>query len=143
MIEFGSWIASYNWYLLYILHDIDDKVSYFSKITWLKIDELFPLQKINISDTDKEWMTPDIKNLISERQLAHNSKLFDLRDHLAKRIRHEIREAKCNYNKGKAHYFHMTNPREWFKHINKIIGNKTNKNPFINIPDLAFKPISE
>ena len=143
MIEFGAWIATFNWILLYRLQEVNDKVSYFSKIIWLKIDEIFPLQKIVISSTDKEWMTPLIKKLISQRQAAHAANLIDLRDCLAKKIRHEIIQAKINYNKTKAHYFHMTNPREWFKHISKIIGNKNNTNTFINIPELAFKPVSE
>ena len=143
MIEFGAWVATFNWILLYRLQDVNDKVSYFSKITWLKIDEIFPLQKIIISSTDKEWMTPLIKKLISQRQAAHAANLIDVRDCLAKKIRYEIIQAKINYNKSKARYFHMTNPREWFKHISKIIGNRNNTNTFINIPELAFKPVSE
>ena len=37
----------------------------------------------------------------------------------------------------------MSNPREWYKHVNKIIGNKNHNDNFTNIPDLAFKPISD
>ena len=107
------------------------------------IDSIFPLQKIVISNTDKEWMTPMIKNLISQRQAAHDANLTALRDCLAKRIRREIIQAKINYNKSKARHLHMTNPREWVKHINKILGNKNNTNSLINIPDLAFKPVIE
>ena len=45
--------------------------------------------------------------------------------------------------KKKAHLFHASNPREWYKHINKIMGNKNRKLNFTNIPDLAFKPIDD
>ena len=37
----------------------------------------------------------------------------------------------------------MSNPREWYKHINKIIGNKRNNLIFTNVPDVAYKPIGE
>ena len=93
-------------------------------ITWLMVEKFFPLQKIIISDSDKAWMTSKVKDLISQRQKAHFAKNFDLRKHLAKRIREEIKKAKVNYNANKAHLFHMSNPKEWYKHINIIISNK-------------------
>ena len=37
----------------------------------------------------------------------------------------------------------MSNSREWYKHINKIIGNKKNKLNLVNIPDLINKPVNE
>ena len=58
-------------------------------------------------------------------------------------MRQEIRKAKVNYNDKKSHLFHASNPREWYKHINKIMRNKNKKLNFTNIPDLAFKPIDD
>ena len=46
-----------------------------------------------------------------------------------------------NYNEKKAHLFHASNPREQYRHINKIMGNKSKKSNFANIPELAFKDI--
>ena len=37
----------------------------------------------------------------------------------------------------------MSNPKEWYKHINTIIGNKRHNLNLINIPEVAFRPISE
>ena len=37
----------------------------------------------------------------------------------------------------------MLNPREWYKHINTIIGNKRHNLTLINIPEVAYKPINE
>ena len=39
--------------------------------------------------------------------------------------------------------FHTSNPREWYKHINKIIGNKRFDLNLINIPEVANKPVTE
>ena len=143
MIEFGSWISRFDWSLLFEIKNVNDKVAYFSAVTWLMVDKYFPLKKVLISSTDKEWMTPKIKLLIQKRQKAHKLKNFDLHAHLARKVTFEIRKAKLDYNKSKAHLFHMSNPREWYNHINKIIGNKKPKLNFTNIPELAYKAIGE
>ena len=105
------------------------------------IDKYFPAQKITISSSDREWMTIKIKDLIRQRQKAHKAKKFELREILRKKVRQEIREAKKNYNEKKAHLFHASNPHEWYRHINKIMGNKSKNLNFANIPELASKAI--
>ena len=143
MIEFGSWIVNYDWTPLFEINDADQKIAYFSTITWLMIDKFFPLKKIDISSSDKEWITPNIKNMIKERQKAHLAQNIDLRNHLEKKIRSEIRKAKLLFNEKKAHLFHTSNPREWYKHINKIFGNKKYNLNLINIPEIANKTVNE
>ena len=58
MIEFGSWITKFDWTLMLQIKDVNQKVLYFSTITWLMVVKFFSLQKIIISSSDKEWMTP-------------------------------------------------------------------------------------
>ena len=96
-----------------------------------------------ISNTDNEWITPNIKTLIKQRQKAHFAKNTDLFNHLAAKVRSEIRKAKMHYNEKNAHLFHMSNPREWYRYINKIIGNKKHNLNFTNIPELAYKTVEE
>ena len=98
IIEFGSWITKFDWSVLFQIKDVNQKVLYFSTITWLMVEKIFPLQKIIISNSDKEWMTPKIKDLIAQRQKAHNANNVDLKSYLAKKIRTEIRKAKENFN---------------------------------------------
>ena len=143
IIEFASWLINHDWSPLYEISDVDQKIAYFSTITWLMIDKFFPLKKIDISSSDKEWITPKIKILIKQRQRAHVTKNYDLRKHLNKKIQQEIWKAKLNYNKKKAHLFHATNPREWYRHVNKIIGNKKHNLNVNNIPELAHKTLKE
>ena len=59
--------------------------------------QIIPPTQVTISNCDKEWITPNIKLLIAERQKAHLCKNFDIRDHLAKKVKHEIKKAKKNY----------------------------------------------
>ena len=143
LIEFGSWISNFDWTTLFEIKDVNDKVEYFTTVTWLMVEKLFPLQKIIFSSSDKEWMTPKIKGMIAQRQKAHKAENFELRNYLAKKIRIEIRNAKIKFNDKRAHLFHMSNPREWYKHINKIIGNKKHRLNLTNIPELAYKTVDE
>ena len=55
--EFGLWITNFDWSLMFQIKCVDEKVKYFSTITWLMIDKYFPVKKINVSSSDKEWMS--------------------------------------------------------------------------------------
>ena len=85
IILFGAWLTKFDWSKMFKLQNVNDKVAYFSTITWLMVEKYFPLRLVKISNTDKEWMTPKLKNLISKRQKAHKSNNHDLRDYLAKK----------------------------------------------------------
>ena len=108
------------------------------------IDKFFPPKKVIVAKNDKEWITPKIKCLISERQKAHHSGRTEVRDQLAKRIKVEIKKAKHKYNELKAKTFTNTNSKEWYQHISKIINNgKRNNIVLNNVPELAQKPLKE
>ena len=86
LLEFGFWITNFDWIEQYLLDDPNSKAQYLNDTVWAKINELFPYIKVNLTDTDEEWMTLEIKNLIFQRQIAHLQNNTDLRDHLAKKL---------------------------------------------------------
>ena len=86
IILFGAWLATFDWSEMFKLKDVNDKVAYFSTITWLMIEKFFPLTSVKISNTDKEWMTPKVKGLILKRQKAHVEKYHDLYKYLCKKV---------------------------------------------------------
>ena len=45
----------------------------------------FPLTRVVIASTDKEWVTPKFKKLVAEKQKAHFEGKIELRDSLAKK----------------------------------------------------------
>ena len=144
MIEFGFWLTRFNWIVLLRISDVNLKITYFFSLIWLMIDKFFPLIKVSIADDDKEWITPEIKQLISERQKAHLSNNTDLYKHLVKKVRQEIRKAKINYNTHKAETFTNSSTKEWYQHITKIINNGKRSNIVLNnIPDLIEKSMEE
>ena len=104
----------------------------------------FPLKNVVVSSTNKEWVTPKIKSLISKRQKAHFEGKLEIRDSLAKQIKIEVKNAKREFHESKIEFFENKNPKEWYRHINNIINNgkytKTNLN---TIRELARKRPSE
>ena len=140
---FGSWITWFDWSELIKLKDVNDKVAYFAAITWIMVEKYFPLTPVTITNTDKDWVTPNIKKLIAQRQKAHKLNNYELRNSLAKKIRIEIRRAKVRYHKKKKESILSSNSKEWYRHINNIIGNKKNSMNLTNIPELTDKTTEE
>ena len=141
---FGTWISNADWSILNNLPVVNDRVGIVSTLTWDMVNQFFPLTNFVISSTDKEWVTPKIKDLFTKRQKAHMEGKFDLRDSLAKNIKYEIKKAKVEFNDSKKEFYEKTNPKEWFKHINNIINNgKYSEINLTNIPELSDKTPSE
>ena len=135
IIDFGRWLTQFSWNVQFNIPDANDKVMYFSAITWKMIEKFFPMTKINISNTDKEWMTTHIKKLIKQRQIAHFEKKDDLRVNLAKAIRKEIKKAKINFRKEKIKPFENSSPKEWYFFVNKIINDDARRN--LNVSNIS------
>ena len=63
---------------------------------------------------------------------------------MGKRIKHEIKKAKVDYNKSKGNQFSSSNAKEWYRHISMIINNGRRSEIVLNnIPDLADRTCSE
>ena len=107
------------------------------------IDKYFPLVSVKITNKDKDWFTPNFKKLTEKRQKTHTSKNFNLRNKLAKRITIEIKKAIKRYNKKKRSNILSLSSKEWYRHINNIIGSKKNSLNLTNIPELANKTPEE
>ena len=141
IIEFGAWLVKFDWSVLLNISNVNQKIDYFMSIMWNMINKYFPPIKVEIANCDKKWITPKIKHLIAERQQAHLCKNFEVRDHLAKKVKHEIKKAKNNYNSSMADTLLSLKPnaKEWYQHIAKIT-NSSKKNLVLNsIPELALK----
>ena len=85
IMEFGSWLTKFNWNILLMISDVNQKIAYFFEIMWFMIDKFFPPIQVVVADSDKKWITKKIKCLIAERQKAHKSKNYCTRNLLAKK----------------------------------------------------------
>ena len=136
IIEFGAWLVKFDWSVLLNISNVNQKIDYFMSIMWNMINKFFPPIKVAITNCDKKWITPNIKLLIAQRQQAHLCKNFEVRDHLAKKVKQEIKKAKNNYNSSMADTLLSLKPnaKEWYQHIAKI----TNSNKKKTLCSIAY-----
>ena len=144
ILEFGSWLTKFDWSFQFNIPDVNDKVLYFAVTTWKMIEKYFPMTEMDISNTDKEWMTPLINKLIKQRQNAHFENNFKLRDSFNKSVKSEIKKAKLNYRNEKIKLFENSNPKDWYFFVNKLVNNNARNTLNVsNIVDLANKSNEE
>ena len=144
MQQFGNWITHFNWCEQFQMCDVDKKEAYCYDTVWQNIEKYFPLVKVDVTSTDKEWITTELKVLFSKRQKAHMERNYVLRDCLAKKIKIKEKEAMINYNAKRANLFTKSNSKDWYRHVNNIIRNgEKNTLNLNNIPELAYKSPDE
>ena len=112
-------LSSINWSPLYSMDSCNDTFHYFLFIVNGIVDLYLPMKRIESDSSDKPWVTPEIKRLISKRQAAWNSGnniMFRLYRNkvntLCKRARSRF------YNSNVADCFE-SNPHKWWSNIKK------------------------
>ena len=95
--QFDALLANYNWSSVFNTSGIDRKVNTFLQITENMISEYFPEKTVRIYSKDKPFMTPKIKRLTLERNVAFKNKKVELVRSLRRRITAEIPRAKISF----------------------------------------------
>ena len=67
--KFGNWITKFQWDSEFEINNVNKKNEFFESLLWQNIDNCFPLKPVKIANTDKEWMTPYIKDLVTQSTL--------------------------------------------------------------------------
>ncbi|XP_065568947.1 uncharacterized protein LOC136032605 [Artemia franciscana] len=68
---FGRWIGNYQFEDICSEQDINIKVNKLNTLLQEQFQTCFPVKVITVSDTDKPWITNDLKNLIKTRCRLH------------------------------------------------------------------------
>ena len=140
IIQFGSWITHYDWKEVIDEKNANTKVTIYNKVIWEKIDKHFPEKMVKLANTDKPWMTSEIKQKILFRQKAHENKRYVECNRLAKTIQKLIFIARTNYRQKNIHLLKNVGNKNWYRQINTIINpDKCSHNKLTNIPELAGK----
>lgn len=101
MNSFKARLATYPWSDFYKANlSLDEKCDLFHKI----IDDAksaFPFSYVTLTNKDKPWITPVLKNLINLRYEAFRCKNFQLYHHYKQKVKSEIIKAKKNWTSSK------------------------------------------
>ena len=99
------------------------------------MDVHLPTKRIHIHNSDKPWITPYIKNLISERQTAFAQSDSIKWRKLRNKVKREIELAKVKYNAERVRDLQKTEPRKWHQRIKGML-NSTVSDLHMNIPGI-------
>ena len=66
----GELLSKTNWTPLYRMQSCNNQFQYFSSTINSIVEEYLPLRRVKVDSSDKPWITPIIKNMISKRQTA-------------------------------------------------------------------------
>ena len=86
------------------------------------MDDTMPLKTVRVHPSDKPWMTPQIKILISDRQRAYTRGDQVRYNQLKAKISCLIANAKQKFYQDKAQDLRHTNPGKWYRSIYAMTG---------------------
>ncbi len=95
--------------------DPEAKVGAFTSTIVSILDKTVPLKKVSITDTDKPWMTVQIKDLIKDRQCAFVSGYKTSYRKIKSIIAIKIKNAKKQYYQHDVEELRCSKPKQWFK----------------------------
>ncbi len=98
--------------------DPEAKVDAFTSTIISILDKTVPLKKVSITNTDKPWMTVEIKDLrIKDRQYAFCSGDKTSYRKIKSIIAKKIKSAKKQYYQHEVEKLRCSKPKQWFKSV--------------------------
>ena len=135
MRDFGSCITNCDWETVFNATTAENKANEFYSILNSLIDRFFPIRTVKMHCNDRIWMTPAIKALIKQRQVAFHKQNIPLSKTIGNRVRREIKKAKRVHYNDKIQKHKASNPAEWYKQIKKLTGSGS-KTSHIHVPEV-------
>lgn len=130
--SFGQWISSHPWTEVFDAHDIQSKVNTFYQTLQTRIDLHFPMKSVVKHNSDKEWVTPQIKSLIKRRQQAFHSRNMILYRKLRNRVNRLCTKARKRHYVHKIHVLKKENPARWHMSLRNILN--VRRNVSVSVP---------
>ena len=123
---FGRWCSSNKWFEdVADLSSASELSSSFTSDVTSAVDRFFPTKTIKIHCSDKPWMSPALKQLVTKRQKAFRSGDKDQWLYLKNKVRKEISARKESYYFNKVQHLKSSDPRKWWDCIRQFSGKKS------------------
>ena len=122
LLEFGNWITSESWDEVAILESSDEKAKFLQDKLRNKYEECFPEKTFKRCNTDRPYITQEIKDLIQYKiQLRKEGKIGNA-NMLRNKVRKMTRKAAAEYYHKKIDNLFESKPSMWYKEIKQICG---------------------
>lgn len=124
--EFNEYLKFYDWSP--VLHAVctNSKTDLFLELTNKMIDAFFPEKIVKLHENDKSFITGRIKCLLVKRDKAYKQGNWGCFKALRRLISSEIRKEKKLFYDDKVRPTRCSNPKAWWKNINKLVGKRNN-----------------
>ena len=128
---FGRWITTHNWFEeLGPSPSVDDLTISFTTQLTKAVEQIFPAKILKYHQSDKPWITPEIKLLIKDRQKAFHSGNIPLWQSMKFKVQQEIAARKKSYYKNKVKHLRKDDCRKWWNIVNKMSGRSVKSSNF-------------
>ena len=147
-----------NWTKLYHAITCQEQYDIFEQVLQSLIETYFPCRTKQSFSNDKPWISESFKKLIAKRQkafLAGDTMKYKV---LRNKVNHLSKSLHSNFYKSTIHEYIDEKPRQWWKGIKKILGDRKSDSTMItlasglcdgdmsklaNIINTAFKHVSD
>ena len=121
--RFCSEFTQHKWLDVILAKDPNEKVEIFHKYLRTMLDKYFPEKTINVTNLDKEWLSPTLKLLLrqAQREMVRNGKSNKYRK-LRNQFRRNKRKAIKSFYKHFVEELKQTKPSKYFQMLKKLGG---------------------
>jgi hypothetical protein len=115
-------VAQQTWERIFRAEDVDEKVKLFNETVIRMLDTEVPVKTIKVHNSDKQWMTSQIKMEIKARQRAFSRGDSINYIRLCRKVSSVISKTKIVYYESKAKDHRKSNNSKWFKSNSSLVG---------------------
>ncbi|XP_071477419.1 uncharacterized protein [Diadema antillarum] len=132
---FGQWISNHDWEEINTDDSVSEQCANFYATLHTAIEKHFPMRRVKLHPTDKDWMTPKIKAMIKSRQKAFSCRNTAVYKHYRNKVSREIATAKSTFYSTKIQNLKTSNPAAWYRGIRSMTSGKIQPTR-ITVPDV-------
>ena len=133
--DFGRWIGTYCFDDLCSIVNLNSKVQQFNSLLLEMFHKFFPTKVVVVSESDKPWITSDLKQMIKMRCKLHSSGQIAAAAKLRNRIVAVNRFKRRNYVREKVVPLLQSSSRKWHSTVKQMTGKSVNSELKIPKPD--------
>nr|XP_054771412.1 uncharacterized protein LOC129279344 [Lytechinus pictus] len=133
--SFGQWICNHDWSEVNQKDSLQVMCDNFYDTLINKMNEYFPLKTIKLHPTDKPWITPYLKSLIHQRQVAFHNDRMRWR-YLSNKVARNVKFLKSKFYVDRVQKLKRDNPSSWYKNIKIMTGTDKRMNNDIRVPNI-------
>lgn len=118
----GRFLLQVPWSGLFTDQSSEEKLKMLTEIINFGLDTIMPKRSVKVHETDRPWLTIQLKTLITRRQKAFASGNESLYKILRNKVNRERKRCRRVYYENKVKDLHDSKPRDWWREVKQLCG---------------------